>query len=443
MQFRQNGQRDERRRRVLRDESLTSLTDTDGTSSSGETPEAEPKVASRGYSAAVAVESQPPISCLIASRPWTLSVLVLAGLAVIAGLEAAYANIFHGSGLDSQLTAALDVTARGSLAAWFSSLLLSMAAVNAVLVYWLRSHKLDDYRGRYRVWLWTAMGLVFAAVDASTGLHAVVGHLIAGGFESAWLQNATINGTVVMTLVFGSLGVRLAFEIWASRLARTWAFVAAAGYVVAMLVRVEALLIDSAVLAAMAESATVLVANLAVALMVASYCRYVHLESQGALKPRRQRSAKRTKVADQGSEDDAVEEKRKPAKPSSATKQAAAKQSASAKQATGAKQATESEGTTADKAGQKTAARGPLRTASINSKTVRCDSAHQTGSDSRPGSNAAAAAKSAANVTANVAASADTEDDLEYHPETGEKLSKSERRRLRKQMRRQKKTGSG
>ena len=69
-------------------------------------------------------------------------------LAAIAGLEAAYATIFHGSGLSSEVTAALNLTARGSLAAWFSSVLLSMAAANAVLVYWLRSHKLDDYRGR-------------------------------------------------------------------------------------------------------------------------------------------------------------------------------------------------------------------------------------------------------------------------------------------------------
>ncbi len=385
------------------------LTSTEVTDDGAQHSDGEPRtqVPTQGYSAAVAVESQPPISCLIATRPWTFTVLVLAGLAVIAGLEAAFSNIFHGSGLPNEVITILNVASSGSLAAWFSSVLLSLAAVNAVLVYWLRSHKLDDYRARYRVWIWSAIGLTIAAIDANTGIHAVVGHLIANQFELPWLQNPVVNSVTVLTLVFGSLAVRLGFEIWVSRLARSWYLFAVVGYVAAILVHLDVLVIDSVMLTAMAESTAILLANLAVTLMVASYCRYVHLESQGALKPRRER---RSKPASDGQRADGAEkvEKQVAEKP---------RQRSLAKPT------------------EEPVLNRTLKSTTINSKSIRCDSAHQLSgvqqTDNQTSENASAAA------------AADASEMLDFDPETGAKLSKSARRRLRKQMRRQKKTGSG
>lgn len=446
MQFRQNGQRDERRRRVLRDELLTSPTADELAQNSG-TPDGAPKVPCRGYSAAVSVESQPPISCLIATRPWTLTVLVLAAFTVIVGLEAAYAKIFHAAGLPSEVTAALNVTARGSLAAWFSSVLLSLAAVNSLLVYWLRSHKLDDYRGRYRVWLWTALGLACVAVDASTGLHSVVGYLIAGSFETLWLRNPEVNGVIFMALVCGGLAVRLGFEIWPSRLARSWSLVAAIGYLAAILIHLDVLVVDSVILAAMAESTAILVANLAVTCAVAGFCRYVYLESQGTLKPRRERPKK------QAAEKQAADAPAKPAKLPKGAKKASAQQSAA-----------EASAATPAKPAESTPPNRTLRTETVNSKSIRCDSAHQSRGEARaattvadtasPSKQAPAPAAPATVAPATVAPaitqsaafddeSAEDDDISDFDPETGERLSKSERRRLRKQMRRQKKTGSG
>lgn len=365
------------------------------------------KVPTRGYSAAVAVESQPPISCLIATRPWTLAVLVLAGFAVIAGLEAAYSNIFHGSGLPQEVTAALDVLAPGSLAAWFSTVLLSLAAVNAVLVYWLRSHKLDDYRARYRAWIWAAIGLTFAAINASTSLHSMVGHLIANQFEMPWLQNPTINGVMLLTLVFGGLAVRLGFEIWPSRLAGTWSLLAVIGYLAAILIHLDLLVIDSVMLSAMAESTVILVANLAVTLVVASYCRYVHMESQGTLKPRRERRRKPAEDVQRPDVEDTPDEK----------------------------PATKRVPRSLVKSAEEGKPNRTLRTTTIGSKSIRCDAAHLS-----PG--VAPIAKSTSGNSSPPESAGDSEMQ-DSHPETGAKLSKSERRRLRKQMRRQKKMGSG
>src|SRR5205823_14278964 len=53
--------------------------------------------------------------------------------------------------------AAFDLDGEGSLGAGFSAALLALSGVTAVLIYTLRRHRLDDYRGRYRLWLWAAM----------------------------------------------------------------------------------------------------------------------------------------------------------------------------------------------------------------------------------------------------------------------------------------------
>ncbi len=366
---------------------------------------------------------------------------------MIAGLEAAYAHVFHGSWLPAEVTAALDVTARGSLAAWYSSLLLAMAAVNAVLVYWLRSHKLDDYRGRYRVWLWASLALFVAAVDAATGLHAIVGHLIADYVQSPWFENPARNALAALSLVFGILAARLSFEIWSSRLARWWLATAVAGYLTGILLQLEVLVLEDGLLAAMATSASMLVAHLAVALLVAAYCRYVHLESQGALKSRRGRR-RRAAVEAAGETTGEVKSSAAGAK----AKTTPSKQSAEVSQGADRKDRLATSGRPADKGASQPAPAQPapakqparkktLKTAEIDSKSIRCDAPHQAGGENR--ATAANAEQGPGRSEVAQAAQMGEMDFSDYDPETGEKLSKSERRRLRKQLRRQKRSGSG
>src|SRR5204863_398638 len=65
--------------------------------------------------------------------------------------------------------AALDVAARGSLAAWYASVLLLAATGWSFIVFAIRAHRVDDYRGRYRVWLWTTAALAWLSLDEATG----------------------------------------------------------------------------------------------------------------------------------------------------------------------------------------------------------------------------------------------------------------------------------
>ena len=67
--------------------------------------------------------------------------------------------------------AAFDLDGEGSLAAWYSSLLLTVASLCALLCYSLRRHRLDDYKARYRIWLAAAMCWFVMGVDEAGSLH--------------------------------------------------------------------------------------------------------------------------------------------------------------------------------------------------------------------------------------------------------------------------------
>ena len=93
------------------------------------------------------------------------------------------------------LPAALDLAARGSLAGYASALVLFGAAALSILIYAVRRHRIDDYRGRYRVWAWAAMLWCLASIDAVADLRsllrvlcvALTGHTGPGGGVAWWL----------------------------------------------------------------------------------------------------------------------------------------------------------------------------------------------------------------------------------------------------------------
>ena len=55
---------------------------------------------------------------------------------------------------------------------WLSSLLArTWQVLGSLLIYSIRRHKLDDYRGHYRWWLVAGIAWLVMSVDAITGLH--------------------------------------------------------------------------------------------------------------------------------------------------------------------------------------------------------------------------------------------------------------------------------
>ena len=60
------------------------------------------------------------------------------------------------------------------MATWFSSALLATCAVFGLLTYQLRRHRVDDYRGRYRMWCWVVPLFLLASVDQVAGIQESV-----------------------------------------------------------------------------------------------------------------------------------------------------------------------------------------------------------------------------------------------------------------------------
>ncbi|QDU31059.1 hypothetical protein ETAA8_62120 [Anatilimnocola aggregata] len=409
MDFRRSGQLDERRRRVLMDE-IATPSDTDKaqatTSSKGPV---------RAYSESVLSDRQKRVSEFIPLRPFAVIATILLLLTAVAGIEALYifatppggyakinpAQIKAGATTAEHPFAALDLDARGNIGSWFSSLMFAGGVLMVYSLLSIRAHRVDDYRGRYRVWWWVGVALAWASIDTATGLHDALGHALQllagdgmpGGHKLLWVG--------IYGLIFGTLGLRASFEIWSSLAAMVAASCAALLYFAGIALHLEmAPLPGGHVLQTVISSSLTLLAHVSLITAVLLYARHVHFDAQGRLmvtvdaspkaKKKPKSKAKLAVVAD----DDAEK------KPAAKDKKEADKKEVDKKEAPTAAKPAAASGL---KFGSSTA---PTASASISSKTNTAPSNY-----------------------------ADDDDEDEDEDEDSN-LSKSERRRLKKLARR-------
>lgn len=398
MDFRR-GQLDDRRRRVLRDE-LSSEPEID---SEGAT---SVKKTLRAYSEAVLEDRQPRITELIPVRPFLVTMIVLVALTGIAALETLYIQLRTSTWGDAaqpfaQKFAALDLASRGNVGAWYGACLLALGSAAALVILSVRCHRVDDYSGRYRVWLWTAAALLWGSLDCASGIH----HAIGAGMAvlAGQPQLADLCWLGVYLLVFGALAVRLGIETWHSLSAFSALAIAAVLYLVAGMAALGLWTITSQLVSTVFVSSITLVAHVAVIATLALYARHVCLDAAGKLplrlrakdgKKKKKSKAKLSVVRTDDAEDESAD-KQETVKPAAAP--AAANSS---------------------KAG--------ISKATLNSPKPTMQS-----NSSKPGPLASKLAVSSA-------AKDDDEDDEESEDyDSDEQMSKSERRRLKKLARRE------
>jgi len=284
MEFRRNGHRDERRRRVLIDEMRGAAIRKKRPVSKGRrsvVADARTPALSGDYAAAAQDCQQPPVTCLIPKRLWSVTVLVLTGLTLVVGVEFLYTNVFHAApAAHRELTKACDVTASGSFMSWLSSLLLLFAATGSVMVYAVRRHRLDDYRGRYRIWLWGAAGCTIGSIDAATGLHNALATLLTEVAGTPLFGDGSIWWLLVFAVVYGAGLLWLALEIRPCVAALISLLLASAGYAAAAAVALQLLLPQWGMLTDLIGSSCVMLGHLGIAVTVIVYCRHVHGEAQ-------------------------------------------------------------------------------------------------------------------------------------------------------------------
>lgn len=286
---------DQRRRRVLIEESLSVVNaETDPDQQRQPTPKLG-LVNGNSYSDAACLRHQSPSVVLLASRPFTLTVAALTALVLLVGLLAAYGHwrLWPRDLLPAPMSV-LDLERPGNLAAWLCSLLLAAAAFQGVQIYRLRRHKTDDYRGRYRVWVWTPLVLFAMAAGQATGVHRdLVLLTVALVTPKTGLEHAA-TWPLVAAVTWLLVATRLVFELRVNRWATAFLATATVGYLAGLMTAQISVQPISRILVVFASSALLMIGHLGVFVSVLIFGRHVYRDSQGLLpaqaaKPRRAR----------------------------------------------------------------------------------------------------------------------------------------------------------
>jgi hypothetical protein len=234
------------------------------------------------------MDEQPRLTDLIPIRLSRHLMVFVVGLALVAGLE----SLYHWSqGLAATTTdgriAAFDLDSEGSLGAWFSSTLLLLASLVAILVYRIRRHRTDDYQGYYRVWLWASFCWLLMSMDESASLHEGFKEMMAHLTGTRLLGDGSIWWTIPYFFLLGSVGTRLLVDMRPCRLSSAALMGTAACFAVAILGQLGLVMPDAGAREVMVEEGCEMVGMLLLLLAMTLHARYVILEAQGLLPARK------------------------------------------------------------------------------------------------------------------------------------------------------------
>lgn len=333
MTLRASGSVDDRRRRLLTGEVV-------GSPSAPEEAEGEEEGGKRRssrkpgprFNKSARLENQPRVTDLVPQRPWVIGLWLVLGFGVIAGLQWLYFYMPQMAAETSDgRVAAFDLDGEGNLGSWFSSAVLSLSGFAAILIYSLRKHRTDDYRGRYRVWLWAAACWFVMSIDETGSLHE--------GFKEmmTWLTGRRLLGDGSMWWVIGYgtvlpiLGLRLIFDLRESWPATLAFLTAGACYAAAVVVQLGWLLPERGAVGVMVEEGLEMGGSSFLLLTMVLYSRYLIRDVQGLYAEKHQQKVLRAaqKAETKEAKAAAYEERRQAA--AQAAKERAAAEAAAAK----------------------------------------------------------------------------------------------------------------
>jgi hypothetical protein len=300
--------RNGRRRRVLNDEVLSA-------SSSHAVLRAVPKgVSGRAvprYSEAAGVENHAQITDFIPRRFRSIALLTAAGILTTALLgslhyfAATIAGVFGAGEIP-----AFDFTASGSIASWVASMVLLLASAGCLVVYSIRRYRIDDIRGRYRIWRAAAAACLFLSANSVASFHTV----LAGAMShlTGWtaLSGDAVWWLTLLGLPATWIALRTLVEVRESRLAVSFLATSICSYAVAAATSLGAITFADARAGSTIAGATLLAGHWLALAAVVSYARFVVLDAQGliAAQPRITGKRKTRKPASQSTTDDASSE---------------------------------------------------------------------------------------------------------------------------------------
>lgn len=194
-----------RRRRVMKEEVLSASFAAYGTDAQqrnlepGDTPR---------YGAGANIENHPQVTDFVPRRYRMIALIAFLGIAVgtFAEVMAQYSEKISSW---AQVVSPSEITTlfSGNLLAWTSAAMLLATACYARLIHSLRRHRVDDYKGRYRVWRIAVWGSVLLSVNSVLSVHEPVsrvlgnlsGYSLLPAHAGWWLIPAILVGGWVMT----------------------------------------------------------------------------------------------------------------------------------------------------------------------------------------------------------------------------------------------------
>lgn len=298
------GQHD-RRRRLLTDE-LSHASQWPACRQWSDEP--PPPQKSEHYGDAPFLEQQLRLLDLIPRRLVVLVGLLLAGVGLLAGLEFVYAWMLDRVAAGGASVVALDLASKGSLGCWFSSLMLLTASATAILVYIVRRNRVDDYQGRYRIWLWAAACWFLLATDQAASLREAFRELMIDLTGARLLGDGSIWWAIFYVALLGAVGSRLVMDMRPNWPAIAALSLAGAAFGLAIMIRLGWIAPESSADEVMFRVGAVMSGNLLLLAAMSLHARHVLLDAEGLLPQRESRSAKQEQSdeADQPAEENAA-----------------------------------------------------------------------------------------------------------------------------------------
>lgn len=300
--------RHERRRRLLTEEALDAAEAGDvGVRLSGAAD--EPQAA---YASGAKRECQRPLVDLLPHRRATITLIVgglLLAIGLLTALDAWSSRLGEFAG--GVELPALRIDRPESCARWLATTLLFGSVPLAWLVYALRRHRVDDYSGRYRVWLSVGLACLLGSLlegsELGQALHAVLLKVCQpSGLDAA------IVGPALVALLLAAGGLRLLIEIRQCSIAVALWTSGATAMLVSVALGAEWIPTAISTPAALARAAWLVAYVFLVGLMLV-YSRFVRLQiSGGAALPKPKRKV-RVKASSNDKPSDEPIEKPRPA----------------------------------------------------------------------------------------------------------------------------------
>jgi len=176
----------------------------------------------------------------------------------------------------------LKFASSGSVSGWVASSMLLIAAALAGCIFSVRRHRLDDYHGRYRIWLYVAAIAAMWSVDTTAHLHVVLASQL-----TQWTGWGPLGGAVWSLLMVGLLaavaGIRLLIEVAESPVAMTSLVGAYALWSTALLAQFELVPGIDGLPAAIVVASCLLGGHVLLLTMQLCYARHVTRDADGHL----------------------------------------------------------------------------------------------------------------------------------------------------------------